>query len=82
MRFFYAPRHIICHEGDSMAITITLAVSVAAVLLALAVVLVISSGPESTGLTVRPRPVVSLRNWLRECPLSEVRTLAERHALK
>jgi len=44
LRFVYAPGHIICREGDCMAITITFAVSVAAVLLALAVVLVISFG--------------------------------------
>ena len=71
MRFVYAPGHIICREGDSMAITITLAVSVAAVLLALAVVLVISSGPESTGVTApSPAPHVPKSRPCRgrDCP--------------
>ena len=44
LRFVYAPGHIICREGHSMAITITFAVFVGAVLLALAVVLAISFG--------------------------------------
>ena len=44
LRFIYATKASFRRPGDSMAITLTLAISVAAVMLALAIVLVTSFG--------------------------------------